>query len=38
LEEVKERLLKPFAAAGFNVEIQELQVQSTLLLVVLAQK
>jgi len=38
IEEVKERLREPFEESGFNVEIQELQVQSSLLLVVLARK
>jgi len=38
VEEVKERLRKPFEESGFDVEIQELQVQSSLLLVVIARK
>ena len=36
LEIVKERLQKPFVQAGFEVEIKELQVKSSLLLVILA--
>lgn len=38
IAEVKERLRNPFLAAGFDVEIKELQVQSSLLLVILATK
>jgi len=36
LEIVKEKLTKPFVDAGFEVEIKELQVKSSLLLVVVA--
>jgi ubiquinone/menaquinone biosynthesis C-methylase UbiE len=36
LEEVKEKLSAPFVEAGFEVEVQELQVKSSLLLVVIA--
>jgi len=36
LEIVKEKLTKPFVDAGFEVEIKELQVKSSLLLVILA--
>lgn len=36
LEIVKEKLTKPFIKAGFEVEIKELQVKSSLLLVILA--
>ncbi len=36
LEEVKEKLKAPFVAAGFEVEVQELQVKSSLLLVIIA--
>lgn len=38
LEEVKEKLRTPFVEAGFEVELQELQVKSSLLLVILAIK
>jgi len=38
IAEVKERLRKPFLDAGFAVEIKELHVQSSLLLVILATK
>jgi ubiquinone/menaquinone biosynthesis C-methylase UbiE len=38
LEEVKEKLKAPFVAAGFEVDVQELQVKSSLLLVILAKK
>lgn len=38
LEEVKEKLKAPFVEAGFDVEVQELQVKSSLLLVILAIK
>ena len=38
VEEVKERLRKPFEESQFNVEINELQVQSSLLLVIVARK
>jgi ubiquinone/menaquinone biosynthesis C-methylase UbiE len=38
IEEVKERLRKPFSESGFKVELKELQVQSSLLLVILATK
>lgn len=38
LEVVKERLSKPFVEAGFDVEIKEVQVSSSLLLVILAQR
>ena len=36
LEEVKEKLRAPFVEAGFDVDVQELQVKSSLLLVILA--
>ena len=36
LEEVKEKLSAPFVEAGFEVEVQELQVKSSLLLVIIA--
>ena len=36
LEEVKEKLRAPFVEAGFDVELQELQVKSSLLLVIIA--
>ena len=36
LEEVKEKLSAPFVQAGFEVEVQELQVKSSLLLVIIA--
>jgi ubiquinone/menaquinone biosynthesis C-methylase UbiE len=35
LEEVKEKLRTPFVEAGFEVEVQELQVKSSLLLVII---
>jgi ubiquinone/menaquinone biosynthesis C-methylase UbiE len=38
LEEVKEKLRTPFVEAGFEVDIQELQVKSSLLLIILAIK
>jgi ubiquinone/menaquinone biosynthesis C-methylase UbiE len=38
LEEVKEKLSVPFVEAGFEVEVQELQVKSSLLLVIVAIK
>jgi ubiquinone/menaquinone biosynthesis C-methylase UbiE len=38
LEEVKEKLLIPFVETGFEVEIKELQVKSSLLLVIIAIK
>jgi len=38
LEEVKEKLRAPFVEAGFDVDVQELQVKSSLLLVILAIK
>jgi len=38
IEEVKERLRKPFVDSNFTVEIKELQVQSSLLLVIVATK
>lgn len=38
LEEVKEKLKAPFVETGFDVEVQELQVKSSLLLVILAIK
>ena len=38
LEEVKEKLSAPFVEAGFEVEVQELQVKSSLLLVIIAIK
>jgi len=36
LEEVKEKLRAPFVEAGFDVDVQELQVKSSLLLVIIA--
>jgi len=36
LEKVKEKLRAPFVEAGFDVELEELQVKSSLLLVILA--
>lgn len=36
LEEVKEKLKAPFVEAGFDVEVNELQVKSSLLLVIIA--
>jgi hypothetical protein len=36
LEEVKEKIRTPFDEAGFEVEIKELQVKSSLLLVIVA--
>jgi hypothetical protein len=36
LEDVKEKLRTPFAETGFEVEVKELQVKSSLLLVVIA--
>ena len=36
LEEVKEKLKAPFVTAGFDVEVNELQVKSSLLLVLVA--
>jgi ubiquinone/menaquinone biosynthesis C-methylase UbiE len=38
LEEVKESLRIPFVEAGFEVDVQELQVKSSLLLVIIAKK
>jgi len=38
LEEVKEKLRAPFVEVGFEVDVQELQVKSSLLLVVIATK
>lgn len=38
LEEVKEKLCAPFVEAGFEVELQELQVKSSLLLVIIAKR
>jgi ubiquinone/menaquinone biosynthesis C-methylase UbiE len=38
LDEVKESLRIPFVDAGFDVDVQELQVKSSLLLVILATK
>jgi len=38
LEEVKESLSIPFAEAGFEVDVQELQVKSSLLLVIIAKR
>ncbi len=38
MEEVKEKLRAPFVEAGFAVEVKELQVKSSLLLVILAIK
>jgi len=38
LEDVKEKLCAPFVEADFEVEVQELQVKSSLLLVILANK
>ena len=38
LEVVREKVKAPFIEAGFNVEVQELQVKSSLLLVILAMK
>ena len=38
LEEVKEKLKAPFVEAGFDVGVQELQVKSSLLLVITASR
>ena len=38
LEEVKEKLRAPFVEAGFDVDVQELPIKSSLLLVILAKK
>jgi ubiquinone/menaquinone biosynthesis C-methylase UbiE len=38
LEDVKEKLRTPFTEAGFEVEVQELQVKSSLLLVIIASR
>jgi ubiquinone/menaquinone biosynthesis C-methylase UbiE len=38
LEDVKEKLRTPFAEAGFEVEVQELQVKSSLLLAIIASR
>ena len=38
LEEVKEKLKAPFVEAGFDVDVQELQVKSSLLLVITASR
>jgi ubiquinone/menaquinone biosynthesis C-methylase UbiE len=38
LEEVKEKLRAPFVEAGFDVDVQELPMKSSLLLVILAKK
>ena len=38
LEEVKEKLRAPFVEAGFDVDVQELPIRSSLLLVILAKK